>query len=139
MTVRAGRFTGDKAAPNGGIGAMGAMGAELAHAYGRTQEEQLELLYQRTADGQAMVNVRGELDIATRRPVFDTLVAMVADGVTDLVIDAAGLTFLDSSGLGLLLEVRRMGVSLTLRNPSPWVRRVLDLVMIDGLIGIEDV
>jgi anti-anti-sigma factor len=87
----------------------------------------------------ATVVLRGELDIATRRPVFDTLVALVADGVTDLVIDAAGLTFLDSSGLGLLLEVRRMGVSLTLRNPSPWVRRVLDLVMIDGLIGIEDV
>jgi len=90
-------------------------------------------------DGErATVHLRGELDIATRRPVFDAVVALVADGVTDLVIDAADLTFLDSSGLGMLLEVRRLGVSLTLRNPSPRIRSLLELVMIDGLVTIED-
>lgn len=103
------------------------------------QSDEGHLTVDTKVDGErATVLLRGELDIATRRPVFDALVALVADGVTDLVIDAAELTFLDSSGLGLLLEVRRLGVTLTLRNPSPRVRRVLDVVMIDGLIGIEE-
>src|SRR5438045_1706475 len=65
MTVRAGRIVGDKAAPYGGMRAMGAIAADLARVHDGTRTTQLELGYQRTADGQAMVNLRGELDIAT--------------------------------------------------------------------------
>jgi hypothetical protein len=40
-------------------------------------------------------------------------------------------------GLGGLLEVRRLGATLTIKNPSGRVRRVLDLVLIEGIEGIE--
>src|SRR5947208_9635947 len=64
MTVRAGRIAGDKAAPDGGMmGAMGAIAANLTRA--GNGGHQLDLGFKRTADGSAMVSVRGELDIAT--------------------------------------------------------------------------
>ena len=71
--------------------------------------------------------------------MVDALVALVATGVDTMTIDLSGVPFLDSSGLSALFEVRSMGVVLTLRNPSPPVRRILDLVVIEGLIAIEDV
>jgi anti-sigma B factor antagonist len=138
MTVRAGRFTGDKAAPNGGIGAMGAMGAELAQAYGRTQEEQLELLYQRTADGQAMVNVRGELDIATAERAHVYLRAVLeSDKKGKVILNLADLTFCDAAGLGVLAKVashaRQTGRSVRLTSPRPALIRIMRITGMDAV------
>jgi anti-sigma B factor antagonist len=88
-------------------------------------------------DGRAVVVLRGELDLATRAPLADELQSLVAAGATSVVVDLAGVTFLDSTGLGTLLEARRLGADLSLRNPQGRVRRLLDLVMIDGVVPIE--
>jgi anti-anti-sigma factor len=138
MTVRAGHFTGDKTAPNGGIGAMGAMGADLAHAFDGTQEEQLQLLYQRTADGQAMVNVRGELDIATAERAHDYLRAVLdSDKKGKVILNLAELTFCDAAGLGVLAKVashaRRTGRSVRLTSPRPALIRIMRITGMDAL------
>ena len=44
---------------------MGAIAADLARADDSARGTQLELRYQRTSDGHALVSARGELDIAT--------------------------------------------------------------------------
>jgi anti-anti-sigma factor len=136
MTVRAGRFTGDKAAPNGGIGAMGAMAADLAHAFDGTQEEQLQLLYQRTADGQAMVNVRGELDIATAERAHVYLRAVLdSDKKGKVILNLAELTFCDAAGLGVLAKVashaRLTGRSVRLTSPRPALIRIMRITGMD--------
>lgn len=138
MTVRAGRFTGDKAAPNGGIGAMGAMGADLAHAFDGTQEEQLQLLYQRTADGQAMVNVRGELDIATAERAHVYLRAVLeSDKKGKVILNLADLTFCDAAGLGVLAKVashaRQTGRSVRLTSPRPALIRIMRITGMDAV------
>ena len=138
MTVRAGHFTGDKAAPNGGIGAMGAMGADLAHAFDGTQEEQLQLLYQRTADGQAMVNVRGELDIATAERAHVYLRAVLdSDKKGKVILNLAELTFCDAAGLGVLAKVashaRGTGRSVRLTSPRPALIRIMRITGMDAL------
>ena len=52
--------------------------------------------------------------------------------VTEVVLDLAGLEFLDVTGLGALLETRRKlaaaGATLTLRRPRPMVVRMLALL-----------
>jgi len=138
MTVRAGRFTGVKAAPYGGIGATGAMTADLAHVYDGTQEEQLQLLYQRTADGQAMVNICGELDIATAERAHAYLRAVIdSDKKGKVILNLAGLTFCDAAGLGVLAKVashaRRTGRSVRLTSPRPALVRIMRITGMDDV------
>ncbi len=138
MTVRAGRFTVGKAAPNGGIGAMGAMAADLAQVFDGTQEEQLQLLYQRTADGQAMVNVSGELDIATAERAHSYLRAVLdSDKKGKVTLNLAELTFCDAAGLGVLARVashaRRTGRSVRLMAPRPSLIRIMRITGMDAV------
>ena len=43
------------------------------------------------------------------------------------VIDMAGVTFMDSSVLGLLVMTNRRGIAITIRNPSPFAARALSV------------
>lgn len=91
-----------------------------------------------TVDGRT-VRIDGDLDLSTA-PAFDRAIASLPqDG--ELTIDAAGLRFVDSSGLRSILSLaRRLRSSgrLVLRNPAPQVRRVLELVRADELLVIAD-
>ena len=89
----------------------------------------------------AVIRLDGELDIATA----PQLVAAV-DDVLDLtpppqrlVIDAEQLMFVDASGLSPLLEARRrLGPGgLRLRNAQPPVLRVLRLLDLAGVLGLD--
>jgi anti-anti-sigma factor len=114
------------------------MGADLAHACDGTQEEQLQLLYQRTADGQAMVNVRGELDIATAERAHVYLRAVLdSDKKGKVILNLAELTFCDAAGLGVLAKVashgRRTGRSVRLASPRPALIRIMRITGMDAL------
>ncbi len=136
MTVRAGRIVGDKAAPYGGTGAMGAIAADLARVHDGTRTTQLELGYQRTADGQAMVNVRGELDIATAEQAHAYLRRMM-DGEKKgkVTLNLADLTFCDAAGLGVLAKVagyaRRTGRTLRVSGARPSLLRIMRITGMD--------
>jgi len=138
MTVRAGRFTGGEAAPYGGIGAMGAMAADLAQVCEGTREEQLQLLYQRTADGQTMVNVHGELDIATAERAHSYLRTVLdSDKRGRVILNLAGLTFCDAAGLGILAKLachaRQTGRSVRLTAPRPSLVRIMRITGMDAV------
>ena len=51
-----------------------------------------------------------------------------------LTLDFSGVTFMDSSGVGLILgrgrHISALGGRLTVQNPPPAVRRMLDLARI---------
>jgi anti-sigma B factor antagonist len=50
-----------------------------------------------------MVVVRGEVDVATSPRLRSTLSTLLAGGATSLALDFSGVTFIDSSGLGVLV------------------------------------
>ena len=83
------------------------------------------------------VHLAGQLDVAQSAVLLDAAMALRQCDLAAVSFDLGQVTFLDSTGLGALLEVRRQGVALTLRNPQGRVRRLLDLVMIDGLVPVE--
>jgi len=82
-------------------------------------------------NGVARITIRGELDLDRADVVADQLSDLPAQGVTAVVIDASGLSFIDSSGLRALLTAREQleeaGVSLQVTDLSPAVERVLDI------------
>jgi anti-sigma B factor antagonist len=99
----------------------------------------LELETRSSEDGGRVV-VRGDVDMATAPQLRDTLMSLVDNGVTTIVIDCTGLEFLDSSGIGVLIAVRkRLGDdgSLTLRSPPAHVRKVLELTGVTDHVTID--
>jgi anti-sigma B factor antagonist len=81
-------------------------------------------------DAVAIVQPRGELDLVT----VETLRA-VLDGIKSaerLVLDLRGLSFIDSTGLQLLVALhRRDGLQLTLVAPAAQVDRAIQLCGLD--------
>lgn len=58
------------------------------------------------ANGQsATVVIVGELDMRTADRLLDCLAEQRANGVTDVTVDLAKLTFMDSSGLKALIDL----------------------------------
>jgi anti-sigma B factor antagonist len=78
-----------------------------------------------------VVTVKGELDIASAPAIREALLRLVQDETPDLVLDVNGVTFVDSSGLAVLLMASRRwgdaGKRIVLRNPSRALLRVVDL------------
>jgi anti-sigma B factor antagonist len=78
----------------------------------------------------AVVRPQGELDLATVGRLADALAPLREQG-TAVLLDLDGLTFIDSSGLRLLLTAtaaaQDAGQPLTLRGGQPNVARTLEL------------
>jgi anti-sigma B factor antagonist len=98
----------------------------------------LELESHPAPDGDTVI-VRGEIDMATASQLRDLLNGLVDAGSTRILLDCRGLDFLDSSGIGVLVAVRkRLGDNgaLTLEAPPAHVRKVLDLTGVSAHVAI---
>jgi len=87
-------------------------------------------------DGESVVVVRGEVDMS----VVDRLrscVAHVTKLGRPLVLDVADVTFMDSSGVNLLMQIHEEHGEVVLRRPPPSVLRVLELAGVDGYVTVE--
>jgi anti-sigma B factor antagonist len=83
--------------------------------------------------------LEGELDMATADALTQLLVA-ASEGDTPLVLDFSGVSFMDSSGLRALLEGAGLpngSGPVVIHDPSPQVRRILDISIPDGVPGLE--
>jgi anti-anti-sigma factor len=88
----------------------------------------------------AVVVVRGEVDLATA-PAFRAALDDALDGAGRVEVDLRDTTFMDSCGLVVLVTAhRRLGQAreaLVIRDPSPEVRRVMDIAGVSGLFDVR--
>ena len=83
--------------------------------------------------------LEGELDLATSQDLLTAIRGRPADD-EPLTLDFSDITFMDSSGLRALLEAakdRGDDQLLVIVDPSPQVRRVLEISLPDGAPGLE--
>jgi anti-sigma B factor antagonist len=84
----------------------------------------------RECDGHIVVALRGELDIADAVSVAAALAAVAVRNL-EIIVDLAGLDFIDSSGVAALARgrkhARHAGGDLVLAAPQQQVLRVLTL------------
>src|SRR4051812_13976184 len=92
-------------------------------------------------DGVAIVVVRGEIDMATA-PWFRQVVEVALDEGGRLEVDLHETTFMDSTGLAVLVDAyRRLGQAheaIVLRDPQPRVRRVLHVSGVDTFVDVRE-
>jgi anti-sigma B factor antagonist len=85
------------------------------------------------------LRVAGELDLLTVPQVRDAL-ARVNDRAPNVVLELGGVTFVDSSGLGLLISTanaaQTRGGSLIIRSPSRTLLRLFGIAIPDGIPGL---
>lgn len=78
------------------------------------------------------------------RDLFDSLIdKLLARKKRRVAVDMAGLDYMDSAGLGMLLTLRdradRASAEVSIHNPRAEVRELLVLACFDSLFAIEGV
>jgi anti-sigma B factor antagonist len=84
-----------------------------------------------------VVRVAGDLDVATAADLWPHLVGSIEAGQVNIVIDCSDVTFLDSSGIAVLVRglraVAPVGGSFRLREVG---QRVLEVLTITSLTEV---
>lgn len=81
-----------------------------------------------------IMEANGEVDMATAGMVRQAITELIGDGQADLVLDLSQVTFIDSTGLGILVGARKKvahldgSFAIVCANP-----RILRLFKITGL------
>ncbi len=104
-----------------------------------TMPEAPERLTVSTDDGLVFA-VAGELDAHGAPDLAEALSGV--DAAADVVLDLGELTFMDSSGLRVIISTNGKlssgGGSLVLRRPGRTVQRILSISGLEGHIAVDD-
>lgn len=88
-----------------------------------------------------VVSVSGEVDLATAPELERALgEALARPEVTGVEVDLAGVEFMDSAGLRVLVAARKQaedsGRTLRLRAPHDRVRRIIEITGLSEVFGL---
>src|SRR6266571_7602531 len=90
--------------------------------------------------GVAIATVRGEIDISTAGTLSEHLERLAGKNPQRLVIDLAGVSFIDSSGLGGFVRIRKAlppDCPVVIRSPQRRVRKLFKITGLDSVIAFE--
>jgi anti-anti-sigma factor len=91
--------------------------------------------------GTAILNVSGEVDLATAPSLQTALLAVMERSSSRVIVDMVDVTFMDSSGLSALLAARDTSgeeFEMVLVVGPGMVRRLLDTTTIGTLFTVVD-
>jgi len=89
-------------------------------------------------DGGPLVRVNGDVDASSSPTLRDALLALLGVGERAISLDLTDVTFIDSTGVGVVLDVVRAGAVVTIVGASPRARRLLDLTGITTLDNVHE-
>jgi anti-sigma B factor antagonist len=87
--------------------------------------------------GSTIVSLAGELDSANADALDASLAPLTKERSTELIFDLSALRFMDSAGIAVLLGVAARVSAVRLRDPSPAVRRVIELTGLTDVLRTE--
>ena len=92
-------------------------------------------------DGAVVVHLAGELDLYNAHLVRDELIAAAQREPARLVVELSRLSFIDSTGLGVLIEARTKMANrraFLLVGPGLETRRALEISGLDRHFAVHD-
>jgi anti-sigma B factor antagonist len=112
-----------------------------AASEGKVTSVQIQLI---SADGESpiVLQVTGEVDIQTAPELFDKITEVLDAGALELILDLDGVSFLDSSGLGVLIGANKRilaaGGSFKLVTGQETVLKVFRITRLVDVFRIYD-
>lgn len=95
----------------------------------------------KSADGHAVAILSGEIDHHNAREIrtqLDRYILTVQP--SELTMDFRNITFMDSSGIGLIMGrsrlMRECGGVLEVKDPQPYIRRLMRLAGMERIVKI---
>jgi len=86
-----------------------------------------------------ILRIRGEVDTGTLSSLRDSLQPIIGNG-RHVIVDVSELRYIDGGGLRMLSAAQQRsearGMQVLVAGPSPFVRRVLQIVSLDGALPI---
>ena len=87
------------------------------------------------------VSLSGEVDAAYSEEMKRELLSMIEEKPADIMLDCALLSYLDSSGLGVLIgtlkKAKEKGNKVVIKNLKPHIGRIFAITKLDTLFSIE--
>ncbi len=89
-----------------------------------------------------IIDVIGELDLYNTSKLKDLFSKMVDKSVASIIINLDGVHYLDSSGIGTLINmyavVQQKNIKFCLANVHSTAKKVMDLTRLTGFFPIEE-
>ena len=105
----------------------------------KESREALTIVVERSAE-RTLVAVSGELDASTASDLYGALADLEIENARNVVLDLAGVAFMDSTGLGVIVtEHKRLqhdNGTLTIFSPPSSVRRLFEITGLDSMLDI---
>jgi anti-sigma B factor antagonist len=103
----------------------------------------LDVRVEPVKDGEAIVRVAGELDMASAEQLRHAVTHLLNAGKARVIgLDLRDLTFLDSTGIGTLVVAQRIsrhvGVELRLIAVSAFATHVLNIAGVGEALGVAE-
>lgn len=92
-------------------------------------------------DGATVVALAGELDLYNAHEVREALLTSIDESPDRVVVDLAGVTFIDSTALGVLIEARTRlenHRAFLLAAPGMETRRALEISGLDRHFAVHE-
>ena len=106
---------------------------------GVDQDFQIE---QRAGTTPPVIAVSGEIDVATAPQLREALHSVIAQGEATIVLDLLGVTFLDSTALGVLVgalkRCRELGGELHVVVADPRIVKIFEITGLTSVFTIAD-
>lgn len=89
-----------------------------------------------------VITVSGEIDVATAPQLREALHGVIARGEATVVLDLLGVTFLDSTALGVLVgalkRCRELGGELHVVVADPRIVKIFEITGLTSVFSIAD-
>lgn len=87
--------------------------------------------------GTALIHLSGEIDCSNADQVRTGVERVLANQAERIIFDLASVSFMDSSGIAVMVLAANGASEVVVQNPSPLVRRVLDATGLSGVLHIS--
>jgi len=87
--------------------------------------------------GTQVVSLSGELDSSNAESLQERVASIPPQPTRPLIFDLTDLRFMDSAGIAVLISAEAKASSVSIRKPSPIIRRVLEATGLSSVFPIE--
>lgn len=88
----------------------------------------------------SIIIVKGEVDIYSVGKFREAIERLINSKVSEINLDCTDLTYMDSTGMGVLIELRKKtmesGQKLVIMNPRKNIKKLLDITGVTQIIDI---